>query len=728
MNLVSARFGLALLIIVLAANRADAEPSLRLKAGATTQTADDFNGAAGFAFGGSLALARWAPSEHFALVPHLELLLTRRNATLAAAGVESWVLTIDSLELPVVVRGEVTLGGRAFYVLAGGYGGLRLRTRQMDQDGIVDRTDAATTADLGLLAGAGFELSSFSWGELFVEMRYQRSYRPLLDNGESKPDLFSVLLGYGLGSNSMQSPTSWTRARSLALKGGFVATGMAGATDSEYSSGVSFGAAFSPARIGSRFALVPQLEVLYVHRSAENPSSGIDSLVLDSMDSSALVRAELTLGRKSVFGIGGAYASVTIGAERIQDGAMTDARDGLPTLDVGWVAGAGVEITAATQTRLALEIRYHRSLRKAGAMGTGDRDTLFCLFGISHGGAVSPGSEPALLPTDNSPGEAVYSSDQSGGKAKGRSAGTRAASGSVVLGRPGDRWLDTIQFRRVERATRDGRAGYAVTYDISSHGKQVMFWSRVHIDFDGTAPAYRRKAIKLRKGRLWYPTRVTRRSLSGVHEAILTIERAYARQADGAIGAMEGFAVVAGLGGLKPSLRTTSSGAPRPITVRKPSRATAQQAAKGSTNKGKVGKSKAGKGKGKAGKAAGQIEGRWVSEAPPMSKRAAEYQTRFGRRGQAYRVNDVNFDGVANGVLLEAKGPGYANFVQKNGKFYDWFLRKGGKELLNQAERQVAAANGAPIHWHVAERAAAEAIRALLRSAKITGIRVFFTP
>ena len=529
-----ARIGLAVILIALAADRAAAEPTLRLEAGATTQTSDDLGGQAGFAFGGSLALARWAPSEHFALAPHLQLLSARRSASLAAAGVQSSVLTVDSLELPIFVRGEMNLGGRAFYVLAGGYGGLRLRTRLMDQDGIADRTSAATTLDLGLLAGAGFELSSFSWGELFVEMRYQRSYRALLDHVESKPELFSVLLGYGLGSDSTQSPTSWTRARSLALKGGFVAMGSAGAADLEYSPGVSFGAAFSPARLGSRLALVPQLEVLYVHRGAENPSSGVDSLVVDSVESSALVRAELTLGRKSVFGVGGAYTSVTIGAERVQNGVMTDARDALPALDVGWVAGAGVEFAAASHTRLALEIRYHRSLRESGAMGTGDRNTLFCLFGISHGGAAS--------------GQSL-------------SAGIPVASGSVVLGRSGDRWLDTMMFRRVERATRDGRTGYAVTYEISGHGRVVLFWPRDRIDFDRRSRGSRLQSMKLRKGQLWYPRRITKRSLPKVHRGILQLEDAYAKQAKGAQSAMGGFVLVASLGSLKPTLRTTTPGA-----------------------------------------------------------------------------------------------------------------------------------------------------------------------
>jgi len=108
-----------------------------------------------------------------------------------------------------------------------------------------------------------------------------------------------------------------------------------------------------------------------------------------------------------------------------------------------------------------------------------------------------------------------------------------------------------------------------------------------------------------------------------------------------------------------------------------------------------------------------------------MSERAAAYQARFGRVGEVFRVNGVKFDGIVNGVLQEAKGPGYATFV-RNGAFQSWF--RGADALVSQAQRQVAAAGGARIQWHFAEEAAANATRSLFNREGITWIQVLFTP
>ena len=123
------------------------------------------------------------------------------------------------------------------------------------------------------------------------------------------------------------------------------------------------------------------------------------------------------------------------------------------------------------------------------------------------------------------------------------------------MGRKGDRWLDTMPFMRIERATVGSKHGYNVTYNIAGHGIVVRFWSRDRIVFDGRTPGYRLKTLKLAKGRLWYPTLITRESIPRVHRGILEIEKAYAAQANGAIGAMKSFAIVAGVGGVKPTLR-----------------------------------------------------------------------------------------------------------------------------------------------------------------------------
>jgi len=108
-----------------------------------------------------------------------------------------------------------------------------------------------------------------------------------------------------------------------------------------------------------------------------------------------------------------------------------------------------------------------------------------------------------------------------------------------------------------------------------------------------------------------------------------------------------------------------------------------------------------------------------------MSGRAAAYQVRFGRTGQVFRVNGVKFDGIANGVLQEAKGPGYATFV-RNGEFQPWF--RGADALASQARRQLMAAGGSPIQWHFAEQSAANATRTLFSKRGISGIEILFTP
>jgi RHS repeat-associated protein len=114
--------------------------------------------------------------------------------------------------------------------------------------------------------------------------------------------------------------------------------------------------------------------------------------------------------------------------------------------------------------------------------------------------------------------------------------------------------------------------------------------------------------------------------------------------------------------------------------------------------------------------------GAWRSANEWMSARASAYQGQIaGRSGSVYEVGGVKFDGFANGVLQEAKGPGYSNFI-RNGNFQPWF--RGADDLAAQAQRQVAAAGGTPIRWSVAEADAAAAIRNLLNQRGISGIDV----
>lgn len=129
----------------------------------------------------------------------------------------------------------------------------------------------------------------------------------------------------------------------------------------------------------------------------------------------------------------------------------------------------------------------------------------------------------------------------------------------------------------------------------------------------------------------------------------------------------------------------------------------------------------------RSGVAANAGPGAWGTAAECMSSLAAAYQSRITGRsaGSVYYVNGVKFDGFANGVLQEAKGPGYADFV-RNGQFQPWF--SGADGLVSQAQRQLAAAGGTPIKWSVAEGPAASAINNLFVSRGISGINVMHVP
>lgn len=113
-----------------------------------------------------------------------------------------------------------------------------------------------------------------------------------------------------------------------------------------------------------------------------------------------------------------------------------------------------------------------------------------------------------------------------------------------------------------------------------------------------------------------------------------------------------------------------------------------------------------------------------------MSDRAAIYQSKITGTlpDVGYKVNGVKFDGYdgSRGVLLDAKGPGYATFVDANGNFRPWY--RGSDSLLDQAARQMGAAPNTPIEWNVAEAKAAKVIQRLLIDNGYNRIKVMFTP
>ncbi len=119
------------------------------------------------------------------------------------------------------------------------------------------------------------------------------------------------------------------------------------------------------------------------------------------------------------------------------------------------------------------------------------------------------------------------------------------------------------------------------------------------------------------------------------------------------------------------------------------------------------------------------LSGQWKKVNESMSNFSRKYQSQItGREGEVWLQNGVKFDGIKDGILLDAKGK-YAQFVNKStGTFYSWFT--GQKSLVTQARNQIAAADGARIQWYFAEESALEAVENLFLRYGIEGIDLIF--
>jgi RHS repeat-associated protein len=112
--------------------------------------------------------------------------------------------------------------------------------------------------------------------------------------------------------------------------------------------------------------------------------------------------------------------------------------------------------------------------------------------------------------------------------------------------------------------------------------------------------------------------------------------------------------------------------------------------------------------------------GRWVQRPESMSDRARAYQRYVtGQSGdQVFQIEGVNFDGLRDGVLLDAKGY-YKQFVDPStGTFKQWW--RGAGEFVEQAQRQIQVARGVQIEWHFNEVETLEAVRRLFAEKGIT--------
>lgn len=110
-----------------------------------------------------------------------------------------------------------------------------------------------------------------------------------------------------------------------------------------------------------------------------------------------------------------------------------------------------------------------------------------------------------------------------------------------------------------------------------------------------------------------------------------------------------------------------------------------------------------------------------------MSDASREYQKFItgAEEGMVYKVDGVKFDGFKDGVLVEAKG-NYSNFVDKSGNFYEWF--NGRESLLNQANRQLAAAGGVKIQWYFNDEVSMNAVKKLFFGNNIESIEFILKP
>lgn len=80
------------------------------------------------------------------------------------------------------------------------------------------------------------------------------------------------------------------------------------------------------------------------------------------------------------------------------------------------------------------------------------------------------------------------------------------------------------------------------------------------------------------------------------------------------------------------------------------------------------------------------LSGQWKTVNENMSDFSRAYQKQItGQEGMAWIQNGVKFDGMKDGVLLDAKGK-YAQFIDKStGEFYEWF--SGKDSLIAEARR-----------------------------------------
>ena len=119
------------------------------------------------------------------------------------------------------------------------------------------------------------------------------------------------------------------------------------------------------------------------------------------------------------------------------------------------------------------------------------------------------------------------------------------------------------------------------------------------------------------------------------------------------------------------------------------------------------------------------LSGKWETVNENMSEFSRNYQKQVtGKEGVVWVQNGVKFDGMKDGILLDAKGK-YSQFIDKStGEFCEWF--SGKETLVSEARRQISASEGAKIQWYFAEEESLNAVQDLFIDRGITEIQLIF--
>ena len=64
------------------------------------------------------------------------------------------------------------------------------------------------------------------------------------------------------------------------------------------------------------------------------------------------------------------------------------------------------------------------------------------------------------------------------------------------------------------------------------------------------------------------------------------------------------------------------------------------------------------------------------------------------------------------------------------GTWHDWFIKSktGTQSIVDQAKRQIKAAQGVPIEWHFEEKIVRDLVEHLINKEKLKGIKFIYTP